>query len=72
MCHTWRGYMRPKAFVGSQKQPQPIPVARGCPVLSLVGMILVLLADATAHWIRLGDRWTLHRAACAFSKLAVG
>lgn len=54
----------------SPKQQQLIPVARWCcTLLSPVGVILILLADATAQQIRLRDRQTLarrHTAAFAF------
>lgn len=48
---------RSKAFKDSLKQPQPIPVTQSCRVcLFSVGVILVLLADTTAHQIKLRDR----------------
>lgn len=61
---------RSKAFKDSLKQPQPIPVIQQCHVhLFPMGVILVLLADTTAHQIKLRDRQTPargHTAAFTF------
>lgn len=70
MVTCGRDIVGPGRSEASPKQPQLIPVAWWCcTLLSPVGVILILLADATAQQIRLRDRQTLarhHTAALTF------